>query len=213
MKKIYLPNKNNIYKTGDEDPVFFHYAPVVSIIYRKRLQNTIAMLGDDRHNNLLEIGYGSGLLLPELNKRCKRLYGVDIHNEMDLVYKMLEKEGVNAELSSGSILKLPYEDGAFDAVVSVSVLEHISELDSAIGEIKRVMRNKGILVLSFPVKNKITDLFYKLVGFSPSVIHPSGHREIEDAVGRQLKITDRRIFPSVKNPDYGLYMTLRCLKQ
>ena len=125
---------------------------------------------------------------------------------------MLEKEGVKAELSSGSILELPYEDGSFDAVVSVSVLEHLSDLDKAISEIKRVLRRRGVAVLSFPVKNKITDIFYRVVGYNASDIHPSGHREIEDAVKKQMKVTERVIFPSVKNPDYGLYMTLRCVK-
>ena len=210
---IYLPKRCNIYKTGDEDPIFFHYFPLVSIVYRKRLENTLSLLGDKNYDDLLEIGYGSGLLLPELKRRCRRLCAVDIHKEMELVYKMLEKEGVRAKLISGSILDLPYENESFSAVVSVSVLEHIHDLDPAISEIHRVLKRGGIAALSFPVKNKITDLFYRLAGYEASAIHPSGHREIENSVKKKLKIKDKRIFPAIKNPDYGLYMTLRCEKE
>lgn len=210
---IYLPRKGNLYKTEDGDPVFYHFFPVVGYVYRRRLENTLLMLGDGKYDDILEIGYGSGLLLPELKRRCRRLYAVDIHKEMDVVYKMLEKEGVEAELTSGSIMELPYEDKSFNAVVSVSVMEHLKDIDGAVGEIRRVMKIGGIGILSFPIKNRITDMFYRIVGYSASDIHPSGHREIEYAVGRQLQVVERLIFPSVKNPDYGLYMTLRCVKR
>lgn len=209
---IYLPKRCNIYKTGDEDPVFYHYFPIVGFIYKRRLKNTLSLLGSNRYERLLEIGYGSGLLLPELKRRCNRLYAIDIHNKKESVYKMLKKEGVEAELVSGSILDLPYEDESFNAVVSVSVLEHLTVLDRAVGEIKRVMKKGGVGVLSFPVKNKITDLFYRLVGYCPSDIHPSGHREIESAVSKQLRIVDKKVFPSFKNDDYSLYMSLKCVK-
>lgn len=210
---IYLPKRHNVYKTGDEDPIFYHYFPVVGAVYRRRLENTLIMLGDKYYDDLLEIGYGSGLLLPELKKRCMNLHALDIHNEMTSVYKMLEHEKIKAKLKSGSILELPYPNESFNAVVSVSVLEHIADLDQAVSEIKRVMRRGGVAVLSFPVKNKITNLFYRVVGYNASVIHPSGHREIENAVGKQLQIADKLLFPSISNPDYGLYMTLRCIKQ
>lgn len=211
--KIYLPKRSNVYKTGGEDPVFFHYFPIVRLIYRKRLANTLQMLGNGVYENLLEIGYGSGLLLPELKGHCQRLFAVDIHENRELVYKMLVKESIKAELAVGSILNLPYEKDFFDGIVSVSVLEHIVELDEAISEIKRVMKMGGIAVFSFPVKNKITDSFYRLVGYSPADLHPSGHREIENAVNRQLKIVERMVLPSIRNPDYGVYMTLRCVKE
>lgn len=210
---IYLPRKGNLYKTEEGDPVFYHYFPIVGFVYKRRLENTLLMLGDRKYDDLLEIGYGSGLLLPELKRRCHRLYAVDIHKKLDLVYKMLEKEGVEAELISGSIMELPYEDKSFDVVVSVSVLEHLKDLDRAVGEIRRVMKKGGIGILSFPVKNKITDMFYRFAGYCASDIHPSGHREIEYAVGRQLRVVKRLIFPSVKNHDYGLYMTLKCVKK
>src|SRR3972149_1265254 len=210
---IHLPKRCNIYKTGDEDPIFFHYFPLVSIVYRRRLENTLSLLGDGIYDDLLEIGYGSGLLLPELKRRCHRLWAIDIHNKTGLVYQMLEKEGIEAELASGSILELPYENESFNAVVSVSVLEHIDDLDLAIHEIHRVLKSGVIAVLSFPVKNKITDSFYRLAGYNASDIHPSGHREIENSVRGKLRIKDRRIFPAIKNPDYGLYMTLRCEKE
>lgn len=47
---------------------------------------------------------------------------------------------------------LSYQDGTFDLVVSISVIEHIyEEFDSAIDEMVRVTRPGGHLYLTFPV--------------------------------------------------------------
>lgn len=48
----------------------------------------------------------------------------------------------------GDIHALPFRDGAFDAVVNVSVLEHLQEPSQAIAEFARVLRPGGQLILS-----------------------------------------------------------------
>lgn len=210
---IYLPCKDNLSKTDADDPVFYHFMPLVGLVYRKRLQNTIALLGNDEYGKLLEIGYGSGLLLPELKRHSETLYGVDMHGSDKSVQQTLDAEGVEAELTYGSILELPYESGTFDAVVCVSVLEHIKELDKAVSEIRRVLKPGGVAVLSFPTKNKITNSFFRLVGYDPSELHPSSHRAIEESVMRHFHLDKRLIFPRIGISDLALYMTLRCVKR
>ena len=46
----------------------------------------------------------------------------------------------------GNILELPYQDGEFDAVYSVQVLEYASDLGKAFREIHRVLRSGGRFV-------------------------------------------------------------------
>ena len=211
--QIYLPKKSAVSRSEKGDPVFYHYFPLVGWVYKKRLANTIAMLGSGKYARLLEAGYGSGLLLPELKRHAEELYAIDIHDSVDSINRMLSAEGVKAELTQGSIFEMPYEDDFFDAVVSVSMLEHLRELDQAMAEIKRVLKPGAVAVLSFPVKNKITDAFYRLVGYDPTDIHPSSHRDIEESAKKFFTVEKRLVFPSMKAFDYALYMTLRCTNE
>lgn len=210
---IYLPGKDDLRKTDEDDPVFYHYLPFVGWVYRKRLKNTIALLGKAKYDKLLEIGYGSGLLLPELRRHCENLYAVDMHGSIPVVQQMLDTQEVEAELIHGNILELPYESDSFDAVVSVSVLEHIKDIDKAVSEIKRVLKPGGISVLSFPAKNKITNSFFRLVGYDPGELHPSSHRVIEESLSRHFFIMKRLLFPSIGLRDYALYMSFKCQKR
>lgn len=50
----------------------------------------------------------------------------------------------------GDVLGLPFEDGSFDTVISTQVLEHVEKPWIMIGEIRRVLKNGGICVLSCP---------------------------------------------------------------
>ncbi len=56
--------------------------------------------------------------------------------------------GVDVVISPGE--RLPFEDGAFDAVFSSQVFEHIADLGFTIGEIRRVLKAGGALVVSVP---------------------------------------------------------------
>jgi len=210
--EIVFPGKDHVYETGEDDPIAYYYKPITGAVYRQRLKATAQLLGRRKFDKLLEIGFGSGIFLPELSRHCSELYGVDIHSKVDLVQKTLEKERVAARLSVGDIRALEFPDGTFDAVVCVSVLEHIRELDLAIGEIARVAGDSGIVVFGFPVRNVITNAFYRAVGYEPLNLHPSSHRDILKALSARLKIDAYASFPRFLPMDYSLYVTCRCVK-
>ena len=210
--EIILPDRENIYKTSDDDPCDYYYKPITGAVYRQRLKAAARLLGGGKFSRLLEIGYGSGIFLPELYRHCSELYGVDVHSKADLVQKTLKKERVAAQLSVGDVRALEFSGGMFDAVVCVSVLEHIRELDLAIGEIVRVTGDSGIIVLGFPVRNVITNAFYRVVGYDPMELHPSSHRDVLKALSARLKIDACATFPRFWPMDYSLYVTCRCVK-
>jgi len=47
--------------------------------------------------------------------------------------------------------RLPYADGSFDVVYSVSVLEHVPTRSAVLRELVRVLRPGGLFVLTFDV--------------------------------------------------------------
>ncbi len=205
--KLTLPHRANLVKTNDEDPIDFYYYPLIGLVYKKRLINTLSLL-ERRSERLLDIGYGSGLLFPELLARASEVCGLETHGRESQVYEMIDKEKIDRSrviLKPGSILAMPWPDGYFDAVVSVSTLEHIEDLDKAMSEIRRVLKPGGQAVLSFPIRNRLTDYFYRLFGFNPRQIHPSSDQDIIAAAGRFFKIERTLELPK-------LYCSIRCIK-
>jgi ubiquinone/menaquinone biosynthesis C-methylase UbiE len=118
----------------------------------------VRMLGDRMFPSLLEVGTGSGVFLPELSKHCEKLYACDIHHNFDHIHRLLRMYDVsNYELSSQDIEKTTYPDHSFDAIVAVSVLEFIGNIDAAIAEIRRILKDDGVFVTICPMESKLLD--------------------------------------------------------
>ncbi len=215
---MYIPKKKNIFKTCDCDPAYYHYYPLIGYVYKKRLSNNLSLL-EGKYKRLLDIGYGSGILFPELSRLTEKVYGLEIHNKENLIYQFLRKENINnIILKSVSVLQIPFPDNFFDCVISVSTMEHIARfdknhsLDKALSEIKRVLEPGGTVVLSFPVRNIITNYFFKLAGYSPKVIHPSSHFDIINIAKRYLKIEKMIKFPQLFDLNSAFYCSILCKK-
>lgn len=179
--QVQLPARQLVPKPEDEDPIDYYYKPFTGRLYRARLELAATLLGSG-HEHLLEVGYGSGIFLPELARRAQRLAGNDIHPAREEVVQMLAGMQLDADLRDASLYELPWEDGTFDALVCLSVLEHLRDLKGALDEFRRVLRPGGIAVLGFPVRNPVTDTFFRIAGYDPREIHPSSHADIYRAI-------------------------------
>lgn len=209
---INIPKKDNIQRPNREDPMFWYYFPVVGDVYKKRLTNTLSLLSG-KPERILDIGYGSGILFPELSLRSKNVFGLEVHGKEDLVVQMLKKENIkNVILKEGSIYSIPFEDDYFDSVISISVLEHLTDLGKAMSEISRVLKERGEAIFSFPVRNLLTDLFFRLDGHDPRSIHPSSHTDILNEAKKHFSVDKILKFPNL--PDAGsLYYSIKCTKK
>jgi SAM-dependent methyltransferase len=211
-RRLVLPPRDVVPKTASDDPVDYYYRLPTARIYRARLRLANDLLGEQRFESMLEVGYGSGIYLPDLARRCDRLTAIDLHHESRRVHGMLAKLGIAADLREASLFEIPFEDGGFDGLVCLSVLEHITELETALTEFRRVLGSGGIAVLGFPVRNPITDSFFRLVGYNPREIHPSGHRDILAATHAHSGfVVERELtFPRRAPLDFAGYVGCRC---
>jgi len=92
-------------------------------------------------------GYGSNIL----SNAAKQVTGVDISDEA--VVHANQKYATNSKnliykLGSASII--PLEDASVDIVTSFETLEHTTEHDEFLSEIKRVLKPGGLLIMSTP---------------------------------------------------------------
>lgn len=94
---ILLP-QDNLLKTGEVDHADWNYRPILGWIQRQRFNLIVSLLAKERVNRLLEVGYGSGVFMPELSDHCRELYGIDIHQKQASVNKVLAEFNVSAKL-------------------------------------------------------------------------------------------------------------------
>jgi hypothetical protein len=64
MTKLYLPPKGILEPNNDDDRLKYYYVPIVGRLYVGRINMTLGLLKRDEFSSILEIGYGSGVLMP-----------------------------------------------------------------------------------------------------------------------------------------------------
>ncbi|MQM26726.1 class I SAM-dependent methyltransferase [Glycomyces albidus] len=103
---------------------------------------------------LLDVGTGPGLLLRSLAavRPDLRLAGIDISADMTAhAARNLADLPAAPDLRTADVAALPFDDGAFDLVVTTYSSHHWSDPETGAAEIERVLRDGGrLLDYDFP---------------------------------------------------------------
>ena len=159
---LHLLPPSALIRTSAVDRAHWNYRTLLGQLQRLRFRVILRLLGANHYGRLLEIGYGSGVLMPELARRCTQLYGIDPHPKNREVQAALARHGVWAQLHCGSAERLPFDDGSIDAIVSVSALEYVPDIHIACREFRRVLSRGGHLVVCTPGFSPFLDFALRL---------------------------------------------------
>ncbi len=101
---------------------------------------------------VLEIGCRDGGL--------RRFLPPDVRYQgMDIAPEFAAGDILIRDVSEG----IPFPDASFDHVFCIEVLEHVPNPFGAIAEIRRVLKNDGVLVLSVPNPYHVKELIWNLL--------------------------------------------------
>jgi SAM-dependent methyltransferase len=115
----------------------------------------------------LDAACGTGRHTAFLAGRGHQVTGVDVSPPMLARARM-----ACARLVVGELERLPLPDGAFDLVVCALALVHVPDLSAAVGELARVLRPGGHLVIS---DIHVASLY---LGGVPAATRPDGRRAL-----------------------------------
>jgi SAM-dependent methyltransferase len=199
-----LPPPGTLTPNDAVDPLPYYYSPWVGWLYRHRLQMGLDLLpvGGRR---VLEIGVGSGVLVPTLTKHYAEYTGTDLTLARGL--DALVAPGCRAEFRSADLLRdgdLPAD--RYDAIVCFSVLEHIADADGAARTLARALAPGGTLVTGYPMVSPLMSRAFAAIGF-PSIDdhHVSPPARIAAALSAALRPVRRVAFPPAAPIRAALY--------
>jgi SAM-dependent methyltransferase len=204
--RLDLPPRGILKPNDADDPLPYYYHPWVGWLYRHRLQMGLDFLPDSpAGGRVLEIGVGSGVLVPTLTKHYADYTGTDLTLAPGL--DALVAPGCRAEFRRADLLRdddLPA--GRYDAIVCFSVLEHIRDSQGAARSLARALAPGGTLVTGYPMVSRLMTRAFAAIGYDRiDDHHVSAPVQIAAALGRVLSPARRAAFPPAAPVPAALY--------
>ncbi|MBN2191303.1 MAG: class I SAM-dependent methyltransferase [Polyangiaceae bacterium] len=202
--KLILPPPGTLKPNNEHDPLPYYYRPLVGAVYRKRLQVGLDLLPKGG-TSVLEVGVGSGILIPTLTARFPVYFGADLFLAEGL--RELVAPGCHAEFIRADLLvEADLPEDRFDTVVCLSVLEHIADCDRAAAALARTLAKGGTLIAGYPMVNRLMTRVFDAIGFEDiEAHHVSAPRAIDEALHRVLRPVARKAIPPFAPVALALY--------
>lgn len=145
-----------------------------------------------QNKTVLELATGTGLIAKNIVGAAKNVEATDASADM---IAQAKKECMSAKLhfSVQDMFHLPYAEKTFDVVIVANALHIVSQPEKALSEIRRVLKDDGLLIaptfthVGNTVRGKVKAFFMKLAGF------PLHNRWSNDAYLQFLKNNGWRV--------------------
>lgn len=199
--------------TGDSDPIRFYNTPLLGRLYRGRVARCINLLPSGE--NVLEIGYGSGVSFLNLAEKFQHIVGLDLHNEGPAVARSFDGHDLTLDLRTGSILDLPYANESLDAALAISIHEHLQpeQQARAFAEVHRVLKPGGCYVVGVPGLNAMMTLAFWMLGVNIHEHHFSSESIVQSAMTNRFLVDHAQRTPRLFPKSATTYMFLRGWKR
>jgi ubiquinone/menaquinone biosynthesis C-methylase UbiE len=150
------------------------------------------------NGDVLEVAVGTGLNLP-IYPADARVTGIELSPAMlEIAEQRASGLGRQFDLRIGDAHHLPFEDESFDSVVCTFSLCSIPDVDQAVGEMKRVLRHGGKLILADHIRSSVKLVYWgqKLVErftFSRDGDHQT-RRPLDQVLDHGFDVQERQRF-------------------
>jgi SAM-dependent methyltransferase len=155
---------------------------------------------------------GSGILVPTLSAHFSRYTGADLAlaDGLDrLVAPSCQANFLQADLLRESTLP----EAAYDAVICLSVLEHIADAERAAFALARTLVRGGTLVAGYPMVNRLMSGLFRAIGFGNiEDHHVTAPATIDRALRRVLRRGRRSAVPAFAPVWLALYQCAAWVK-
>jgi ubiquinone/menaquinone biosynthesis C-methylase UbiE len=125
-----------------------------NLVYQEHLARYNFVKKFVRDKVVLDLGCGIGDGTHELSKYAKKVVGVELDKErLKCAFNNFINTNISYLIMDGC--SLGFADNVFDVVASLEVIEHLVKQDKFLSEIKRVLKDSGIVIISTPNKEVV----------------------------------------------------------
>ena len=167
----------------------FTYALQPSASARLNFVKEIVQAIPARRASVADLGCGSGVILSEI-LMMKPLWtgrGLDISLEAVNYARRLavhKRVAERVDFRVGNVAHLPYADESMNLIIASEIIEHMPEPELVVGEIARVLKPGGQLILTMPLESH-----------TPGHIHTLSSREDLRVLCERAGLKVRRLEP------------------
>ena len=120
--------------------------PIGSLVKKYEGQLILDLLEPKQGEIILDAGCGTGVFTRDILLSGSRVIGLDISSPMLIRARKKLKE-FPFQMVLADMLNLPFSESSFDKVVSVTAVEFIEDAREAVGELFRVTKKGGYIVV------------------------------------------------------------------
>jgi ubiquinone/menaquinone biosynthesis C-methylase UbiE len=170
-------SKKRILKKWEKHAPHLYWGPRFDV----RFYLVSEVLKHQGFNSILDVGCGPGIILSELKTSLK--VGLDIQKESIEIAKKVDSQGLFLICDMN---RLPFKNNIFDAIIAAGIIgiPNRKKRRALIQEIRRVMRNNGVLFLTtlngqhkrynnpnlisyFELRRLLKNFIYYIRGYNP----------------------------------------------
>lgn len=108
----------------------------------------LELAGDVTGRGVLDVGCGSGALALALARRGAHVVGIDASSSMiEAAKQRAQTDATEATFRVGTAQSLPFQPESFDLVTAITILCFVEDAAPVFGEMARVLRPRGRLVI------------------------------------------------------------------
>jgi ubiquinone/menaquinone biosynthesis C-methylase UbiE/uncharacterized protein YbaR (Trm112 family) len=120
----------------------------------RRVREYVLSLVPKETRSILDVGCGSAWVAKAFQSSGTFICSLDVSAENPK--KAIERYPSSNHLGiAANAYRLPFKDGAFDAIIASEIIEHTDDPKAFVAELLRVLKPSGALVISTPYKERL----------------------------------------------------------
>ena len=123
---------------------------------------------------VLDVGCSDGFIGSLFLKKHAKVYGLDIDKHK---VRQSRKRGIKAAVCDIETDKIPFTDNYFDFILLTDVIEHVFDTDRVLEEVHRVLKKRGVLLVTTPNIASLARRCMLVLGINPHTEYSSRYMD------------------------------------